>query len=384
MKKLLFSAVNLDVGGIEKALVTLLNYLANQKCEDDLNNVTDNKQNRRQEHNNKYEITLVLEKKQGLFLDVLDKNIKIIEYTPSNNKIVPIRKAINLFKQIRFKAKYKNRFDFSCSYATYSLPGSFVARTASENSALWVHSEYLSLFKNNKEKYIEFFNNIKSSQYKKIIFVSKNAETIFKNIIKDQANKTDVIYNLTDCKEIISKANEAVTDVKKDAVYTFLNVGRHTEEDKKITRIIESAKRLNDDGKKFRILLVGDGNKTETYKQMVRDYNLEDKIIFLGKKRNPYPYYKIADCFLLTSEYEGFPVVYIESMILGLPIITTNVSDSEEIIKDKFGIVTSKDVEEIYKEMKQAIDGGVCCKEKFDCEEYNKKIEYKIEQLLDN
>ena len=67
----------MDVGGIETALVTLLNYLAKQK---------------------KYEITLVLENKLGIFLDYIDSNIKIIEYTPNNNKIIPIRKIINLFK----------------------------------------------------------------------------------------------------------------------------------------------------------------------------------------------------------------------------------------------------------------------------------------------
>ena len=77
MKKILFSAVTLDVGGIETALVTLLNCLVN-----------------------KYEITLVLEKKQGIFLDELDSRIKIIEYSPSDNKIVLIRKFINLLKQL--------------------------------------------------------------------------------------------------------------------------------------------------------------------------------------------------------------------------------------------------------------------------------------------
>ena len=61
MKKLLFAAVSLDVGGIETALVTLLNYLAQNK---------------------EYDITLVLERKEGIFLDTIDPAIKIIEYTP--------------------------------------------------------------------------------------------------------------------------------------------------------------------------------------------------------------------------------------------------------------------------------------------------------------
>ncbi len=362
MKKLLFSAVSLDVGGIETALVTLLNYLAKQK----------------------YEITLVLEKKQGLFLNDLNPNIKIIEYTPNTNKIILIRKAFNLFKQINFKRKYSNKFDFSCSYATYSLPASFVARTASENCVLWVHSEYFKLLKDSKEEYVKFFNNIKSHEFRKIIFVSENARNIYLNIFKDKEEKSQVIHNLINYKEIIEKSKEEITDVRKEKVYTFLNVGRHTEDDKKVTRIIESVKKLKEDGKEFRILLVGDGKETKNYKNMVKKYNLEDKIIFLGKKQNPYPYYKIADSFLLTSEYEGFPVVYTEAMTLGLPIITTDVSDSKEIIQNKFGIVTSKDIDSIYNAMRQAIEKGICNKEKFDCEKYNQDIEEKITKLIYN
>ena len=89
MKKLLFAAYSLDVGGIETALITLLKELCH-----------------------KYEITLALEKKQGIFLSELPENIKIITYTPSNNKIALIRKCINLCKQIKFRITYKNKFDF--------------------------------------------------------------------------------------------------------------------------------------------------------------------------------------------------------------------------------------------------------------------------------
>ena len=60
MKKILFSAYSLDVGGIEKALVILLNKLQQKE----------------------YDITLVLEKKGGIFLNELNPKIKIITYTP--------------------------------------------------------------------------------------------------------------------------------------------------------------------------------------------------------------------------------------------------------------------------------------------------------------
>lgn len=370
MRNILFSAVTLDVGGIENALVTLVNYLAQLKDE---------------EQNFMYNITLVLEKKQGVFLDTINKRIKIIEYEPSNNKLILIRKAINFLKQKQFIRQYKNKFDFSCCYATYSLPASFVARTASKNSVLWVHSEYMGVL-GEKTAYIKFFNNIKIDKYKKIVFVSKNACDIFKEVYvlknKDLLPKIEVINNLINGKKIIHDSNEKINDLKKEKIYTFLNISRHTEEDKKISRLIKAADKLKNAGYKFRLILIGDGKDSIIYKDMANKLKLDDKLIFLGKKENPYPYYKLSDCFVLTSEYEGFPVVYNECRVLRLPIITTDVSDSKEVIDNKYGVVVEKNVESIFNAMKLAIDNGMKHCNEFNYEEYNKEIENKIQRLI--
>lgn len=378
MKRLLFSAVSLETGGIEKALVTLLNYLSHQ----------------RSNGKSKYEITLVLEKKEGIFLNELNKNIKILEYRPSNNKIVLIRKFINFFKRLKFKSKYKNKFDYACSYATYSLPAAFVATTASENTCLWVHSEYMSMFKNNEKEYINFFEKLHIQEFKKIVFVSNNSREIFVNTFKkiesikpqykDIEEKTEVIHNLIDYTEIVTKSNEKVEDVNKREIYTFLHVGRQTEEDKKITRILKSAQKLKEDGYKFRILLVGKGKNTEDYKKEAKNLNIENEVIFLGQKKNPYPYFKLSNCLILTSEYEGFPVVYTEAFILELPIITTDVSDAKTEIEGKYGIVVEKNINSIYNAMKEAIEKGITIKEKFDYKRYNMEIIEKITKLINN
>ena len=84
MKKLLFSANDMNIGGIETALLTLLNYLSDKK----------------------YDITLVLEKKQGKFLNDLNSNINVIEYNPSENRIFFIRKIVRLVLKIS-KVQYK-------------------------------------------------------------------------------------------------------------------------------------------------------------------------------------------------------------------------------------------------------------------------------------
>ncbi len=124
MKKLLFAAYSLDIGGIEKALVTLANQLQKKG----------------------YEVTIVLEKKQGVFLEKLNSNIHVVEYTPSDSKNILKRKIVNLMKRVKFILRYQNRFDFSACFATYSNVASVVSRVASKNSCLWGHADYLTLF----------------------------------------------------------------------------------------------------------------------------------------------------------------------------------------------------------------------------------------------
>lgn len=359
MKKILFCAYSLDIGGIETALITLVNELAKKK----------------------YDITLVLQKKQGIFLNEIDKNIKIVEYIPNNNKNVLIRKFFNAIKRIKFILKYKNKFDFSASFATYLIPGSFIARQASKNSSIWVHSNYMSLFDNNKNRFIEFWHSINIEKFKNIIFVSNDAKNVFIKEFGHLEKKCKVINNIIDYKKILKLSKEKIQDYEK-VLSTILYVGRLTEEDKKISRIIEVTKKLKEDGIKFKVLIIGDGRDKQYYIQKVKDLNLEQNLIFLGKKKNPYPYFKISDFLILTSEYEGFPVVYNEAKILGLPILTTNVSDSNQIVGDKYGIITNKNIEDIYTNMKKMIIEGFELKQKFDVAKYNEQNIKLIEDII--
>ena len=359
MKKLFFASYSLDIGGIETSLVTLLNNLGE-----------------------KYEITLCLEKKEGIFLNEINKKIKIIEYKPNCSKNIFVQKVKNMLKRVIFILKYKDKFDFSACYATYSLACNFTAKVASSNCALWVHSDYVTIFKNNISKMKEFFENLKYQKYKNIVFVSKTAKNNF-NKIMDFKNTT-IIYNLINSKKILKLSKQAITLIRKENYTTFLNVGRHEEVAKRLMRLIEAARELKNNGYPFKILLIGDGQDTTKYKDKVKEYQLEKEIIFLGKQKNPYPYFKISDCIILTSDYEGYPVVYQEAFVLGLPIITTDVSDSKQIIENKWGIVTKKNTEDIYNAMKQFCEKGYIIKEEFNSEEFNKQQLEKLENLINN
>lgn len=356
-KKILFSAYTLDVGGIETALVSLLNNLIHR-----------------------YDITLVLEKKQGVFLERLDSKIQIVEYNPNQNKNPLIRKSINLMKRIKFIAKYKNKYDFAASFATYSKMGSFCARMASKNNALWGHLDYTKLFEN-KNEMIEFFKFIKYNKFLHIIFVSEEGANSFKESFPDVKNKVIACNNLIDYNKIIKMAEQKI-NINKENITTFLNVGRHEEKQKRLSRIIEASKKLKNDNLQFRVLLVGDGPDTEKYKKTVQKYKLEENIIFYGRKNNPYPYFNIADCIILSSEYEGYPVVFVEALTLNKPIITTDVSDAKMDIDGKFGIVTDKNVNSIYEAMKKVIKKEIFIEQTFNPQIFNKEIIDEIDKLI--
>ena len=98
----------------------------------------------------------------------------------------------------------------------------------------------------------------------------------------------------------------------------------------------------------------------------------------LGKKSNPYKYIVNSSAMVLSSVREGYPVVFIESMVLNVPIITTNVSDAKKDIEGKYGIVVSNDDNSIYYGMKEFLDNGFTIKNKFDYLKFNENIEKEV------
>lgn len=355
MKKILFASYSLDFGGIETALITLLKNISND-----------------------YEITLVLEKKEGMFLKEVPENVKIIEYKASQNKVALIRKLSNFIKQQIFKLKYRNKFDFSASYATYSYPCSFVTRSASKNSCLWVHNDFMNFYNENEQEYKNFFEKLKVKEYRKIVFVSNHDKEVFVEQFPEFDKKCIYCNNLIDYNKILSKANEEIKDFGKEDCITFINLGRHNEKQKKLSRIIDASRMLKKEGYNFRVIFVGDGQDSKEYKKQAEGIA---NIQFLGAKNNPYPYLKNSDCLIMSSNFEGYPVVFIESLILNKPIITTDVSDSKKDIQGKYGIVVEKSVDGVYSGMKEFIENPPKT-QKFDPEQFNKDILKKLKEII--
>ena len=126
---------------------------------------------------------------------------------------------------------------------------------------------------------------------------------------------------------------------------------------KGIDIIIRTAIKLN--SKKIIFILVGDGQKKQYYEKLVEENNLTERIIFTGFRKDVYNFYSEVDLLLFPSRGEGLAGVLMESMIYGIPIVTSDISGTKDLIEDN-------------------INGFLCKTNDIDC--YVKKINI----LLDN
>lgn len=122
---------------------------------------------------------------------------------------------------------------------------------------------------------------------------------------------------------------------------------------------------------KQKLLLLGNGGYAKTNKkihQLVKELNLQDKVIFKGFIANPYPYIRQAKLLVLSSDYEGLPMVLIEALILKIPVVSTDcVSGPSEILIDELSNFLSPigDITALANNIKKAIDHPVNITEKY-------------------
>lgn len=319
MKKLIFFAKHMEIGGLEKSLLNLLNSLDPQR----------------------YTVELVLEEKHGPLLEQLGSHITVSEYRLSSCGFVPLRKLINFTKRMLWKRKHGNQYDFSCSYCTYSVIGSRLAQYASRNSCLYVHNDYTTIYPDPKE-FADFFAGLRTDQFRHVLFVSNESRDGFTRRLPQYTEKCQVINNLVEWESVRSRAAEPCPIAKAPNETLFVFVGRLDEPHKRMSRLLIAFATARKERTDIRLLMVGDGPDRKLCEDLIAEYDLSNVVTMVGAQTNPYPYLKAADCLVLSSDYEGFPVVYFEAMILGKDIITTIPVSDERVDVGAYATVTDK------------------------------------------
>ena len=167
-----------------------------------------------------------------------------------------------------------------------------------------------------------------------------------------------------------------------DGDYKVLTVGRICEQKGQdiIPNIVEKLKKRNVSLKWY---LLGEGDYESLIKQKIKEKGIEKDIILLGKKTNPYPYFKKCDLYVQTSRHEGFGITLTEAKFFLKPIITSSFAGADEQIKNgENGFIVNfnedKFVEKIIY-LKNNIDVQRKMIEKLKEE----KLQFKQKQILD-
>lgn len=162
-------------------------------------------------------------------------------------------------------------------------------------------------------------------------------------------------YNLLNDQEIRNKGEETINIDRPDGIL-FISVGRMSPE-KGYIRLLEVTKRLLDERYRFNLWLIGDGPQKKKLEIAAQKMQLDENVHFFGRQDNPYAYMARADVFVCSSFSEGYSTACTEAIILGIPVLTTNVSGGKEIIDEaEAGLLVGMENEDLYSGMKKILN----------------------------
>jgi len=136
-------------------------------------------------------------------------------------------------------------------------------------------------------------------------------------------------------------------------------------------RLIKAFAAVNAEHPQTRLAILGDGPLHQSLTALVRQLGLTDKVMLAGRRANPFPALKRADCFVFSSEYEGQGLAVLEALILRLPVISTDVVGPRSVLKDGYGLLVEDGTEGLAGGMRRFQEGTIR-QEPFDYEVYQK------------
>ena len=182
-----------------------------------------------------------------------------------------------------------------------------------------------------------------------IISISDAISNQFLNTFPTLANKIKVIENIISPLYVREQANAFDTmpellpiEVNKPII-KLLSIGRFTNQ-KNFDNVPDICRRIIEKGYDIKWFLIGFGSKEALIREMIAEAGMQDHVIILGKRTNPYPYIKACDIYVQPSRYEGKSITVREAQILCKPVVITNYPSAQSQIKNGMdGVICDMD-----------------------------------------
>lgn len=323
-KKVLVLIPNLKGGGAERVVTNLVNLYKS----------------------NNYELTLMTLFDVGSNKELINTNVRY-RYFLKNQ----VRGIWRIFKLIPAKLLHKiiikEKYDIEIAYLEGMATKIVSGGCENVKKITWIHCELT-----NHEKYfLEMYRNSNEfrrvySLFDKIVCVSNDVKISFtSSLLKDFSN-IYVVHNVLDEKRIFQlsmKRNKIEIDENK---INFVSVGRLVNQKgyKRLLSIFYDFKERKD----IHLYILGEGPDYKYLSKYLYENSIKN-VTLLGFINNPYSFIKKMDCFICASFQEGFSTSVAEALILGVPVISTKCSGSEELCSEGAGIVCDNNSEGLKK-----------------------------------
>lgn len=211
----------------------------------------------------------------------------------------------------------------------------------------WLHNSFEALFGEDSHYYIG------AKRRRHYIYQYRKLDNLVV-LCQDDANRFNeydkhftptVIYNPLTLKQETPSAGTSKR---------ILTIGRFTPMHKGIDLLIEAFHLFAQQNKEWHLDIVGEGKEEEAFRKQIAKYQLEDRITIHPFTNHIQEYYSGAQIYVLSSRWEGMPLVLVEAMSHGLPIISSDLPVSQEIMGDFGMYFKNGDIEDLAQRMEEA------------------------------
>lgn len=213
---------------------------------------------------------------------------------------------------------------------SFLIPHYFVAeKVRAKKKVAWIHTDYTK---------VEIDRRSELKMWEKMDWIASISETVsisFSDVFTSLKEKILLIENILPEKLIRYQADEQNVshEITNEDSIRLLTIGRfmHAKNMDEIPRICSLIRKT---GLHIKWYLIGYGGEESLIREKIAEAQMEDYVIILGKKDNPYPYIKACDVYVQPSRYEGKCVAVREAQMLGKPVIITNYATSSSQLED--------------------------------------------------
>ena len=259
--------------------------------------------------------------------------IKLFKQNPKSKAKLEKWIVRSTIRKIERQKKYDVIIGFQEGLATR-----FASQFTCPRKIAWIHCDYANAYGEEVNE-LYLYNG-----FEKVVCVSQFTRQGFVGRYPTLADKTVAIHNIFDAKHVMERSKAPIDDYRFDTSrFTIISLGR-VHDVKRFYLIPEIATQLKKAGLVFRWYILGSADIPNELKKLtdaIRQNSVEDEVVFLGSKSNPYPYLKAVDLMVTISKSEACPMIFNEAKILHVPIVSTDFGSAFEFMNDgETGFIT--------------------------------------------